>query len=226
MRNADLPTAIDVLQTGTYRRLPASIKDLAVALKPFTDDEALAIVARLEDALRTRMACRELVPAPLSDYSIRDGKVHFHVQGLFEAQLTASSGGQNSAVDAHVQSGISISDRPASASIDDRWWLLDLSFDVTPTGSCADSSSRIYPRKPKKAYRERLRVWGDQELAPRSQSEDAHDARSATGTEEAVAHADNADVKATNTEDLTETISPQETDSAAVKGQSSATPLY
>ncbi|CBQ72506.1 related to RNA polymerase II mediator complex protein pmc1 [Sporisorium reilianum SRZ2] len=157
MRNADLPTAIDVLQTGTYRRLPSSIKDMAVATKPFTDEQALAIVTRLEEALRTRMACRERVPAPLSSYSIRDGKVHFSVPGLFDAQLTASSGGQDAD-----------DDTPTSA--DDRWWLLDLSFDVAATGSCAESSTRSFPRKPKKAYRERLRVWGDQELAPKSQS--------------------------------------------------------
>ncbi len=182
MRNADLPTAIDVLQTGTYRRLPASIKDMAVAPKPFTDEQALAIVSRLEDALRTRMACRELVPAPLSNYSIRDGKVHFHVQGLFEAQLTASSGGQDDAADAHVQSTLPSADGEstadaAAANMDDRWWLLDINFDATPTGSCATSSRQAFPRKPKKAYRERLRIWGDQELAPRSQGHDADETK-------------------------------------------------
>ncbi|SNX84570.1 related to RNA polymerase II mediator complex protein pmc1 [Melanopsichium pennsylvanicum] len=179
MRNADLPTAIDVLQTGTYRRLPASIKDMAVAPKPFTDQQVLTIVSRLEDALRTRMACRELVPAPLSDYSIRDGKVHFRVQGLFEAQLTASSGGRDRASDAlaHSLSGADATSTAnevasAQASADDRWWLLDLSFDAIATGSCAASSSKAFPKKPKKAYRERLRIWGDQELAPRSQRVD------------------------------------------------------
>ncbi|KAJ1020606.1 hypothetical protein NDA16_003999 [Ustilago loliicola] len=185
MRNADLPTAIDVLQTGTYRRLPASIKDMAVALKPFTDEQALAIVTRLEDALRTRMACREHVPAPLSDYSIRDGKVHFRVQGLFEAALTASSGGQDEQADAHVQSALPAVDGAstveatanADANAEDRWWLLDLSFDVTPTGSCAASSSRMFPKKPKKAYRERLRIWGDQELTPRSYTQNGDESK-------------------------------------------------
>lgn len=179
MRNADLPTAIDVLQTGTYRRLPASIKDMAVAPKPFTDEQVLAIVTRLEDALRTRMACREHVPAPLSDYSIRDGKVHFRVQGLFEAALTASSGGRDEEADAHIQSTLPAADgastiqgaASADTSAEHRWWLLDLSFDVTPTGSCAASSLRMFPKKPKKAYRERLRIWGDQELAPRTHAQ-------------------------------------------------------
>ncbi|SOV06348.1 related to RNA polymerase II mediator complex protein pmc1 [Ustilago sp. UG-2017a] len=180
MRNADLPTAIDVLQTGTYRRLPSSIKDMAVAPKPFTDEQALAIVARLEDALRTRMACREYIPAPLSDYSIRDGQVHFRVQGLFEAALTASSGGRDEEADSHVQSAMSGADEAATtgdASAEDRWWLLDLSFDVTPTGSSAASSSRMFPKKPKKAYRERLRIWGDQELAPRPQVQSSDEAK-------------------------------------------------
>lgn len=175
MRNADLPTAIDVLQTGTYRRLPASIKDMAVAPPPLTDQQALAIVARLQDALRTRMACRELVPAPLSDYSIHDAKVHFHVRGLFRAQLTASSGGRDQDADRpdqHAETGAADA-ASSAASADDRWWLLDLSFDATPTGSCAESSLKLFPKRPKKAYRERLRVWGDQELAPRSQATDA-----------------------------------------------------
>lgn len=156
MRNADLPTAIDVLHTGTYRRLPASIKQMAVAPKPFTDQQALLIVSRLEDALRTRMACRELVPAPLSNYTIHDGKVHFHVPGLFQAQLTASGSAQHELT-------------PSSS--DDRWWLLDLTFDVIASGSCAASCNRAFPRKPKRAYRERLRVWGDQQLSPVIQSD-------------------------------------------------------
>uniref|UniRef100_V5EV45 Mediator of RNA polymerase II transcription subunit 14 n=2 Tax=Kalmanozyma brasiliensis (strain GHG001) TaxID=1365824 RepID=V5EV45_KALBG len=220
MRNADLPTAIDVLQTGTYRRLPTSIKDMAVAPKPFTDDQALTIVSRLEDALRTRMACRELVPAPLSNYSIRDGKVHFRVQGLFEAQLTASSGGQDTEVDAHIQSGLSTADTLATSPDDDRWWLLDLSFDVTPTGSGAESSNRVYPRKPKKAYRERLRLWGDQELAPRSQSEDADDAKSTTGTVEGATTVEDSDTKAVSAEETTEAALPttaEQDDTAAIK---------
>lgn len=214
MRNADLPTAIDVLQTGTYRRLPASIKDMAVAPKPFTDEQALEIVSRLEDALRTRMACRELVPAPLSDYSIRDGKVHFHVIGLFQAQLTASSGGQDEEADAHVHftlpvgDGASIAGGAASttASTDDRWWLLDLNFDVTPTGSCAASCNQMFPRKPKRAYRERLRVWGDQELAPRSQGADVDETKkdqseATAETKEPAADSDKIDEKPKSTED-------------------------
>ncbi|KAI3482535.1 hypothetical protein L1887_54840 [Cichorium endivia] len=148
---------------------------MAVAPPPLTDQQALAIVARLQDTLRTRMACRELVPAPLSDYSIHDAKVHFHVRGLFRAQLTASSGGRDQDADRpdqHAESGAADA-ASSAASADDRWWLLDLSFDATPTGSCAESSLKVFPKRPKKAYRERLRVWGDQELAPRSQATDA-----------------------------------------------------
>ncbi|KAJ9476256.1 Mediator of RNA polymerase II transcription subunit 14 [Pseudozyma hubeiensis] len=210
MRNADLPTAIDVLQTGTYRRLPASIKDMAVAPKPFTDQQALAIVTRLEDALRTRMACRELVPALLSNYSIHDGKVHFRVPGLFDAQLAASGAGQDGTVD-HP------SDEPTLPSPDDRWWLLDLSFDFTPTGSCAESSRKSFPRKPKRAFRERLRVWGDQELAPRPQSESTDESKSVpleTGATEIKVGADAQDAveQATALSEVKDSDNPKDMD--------------
>ncbi|KAN0064490.1 mediator complex subunit [Thecaphora frezii] len=156
MRNADLPTAIDVLRTGTYRRLPTSIKDMVVPAKPFTDEEAIEIVAQLEDSLRLRMACREIVPAPMSRYRIQDGKVHFRVPGLFETQLTASSSGL---------APTSASAEEAAAA--DRWWLLDLKFDIRITGSNAEAAIKLFPRKPRKAYRERLRIWGDHELEPK-----------------------------------------------------------
>ncbi|PWN51406.1 MED14-domain-containing protein [Violaceomyces palustris] len=153
MRNADLPTAIDVLRTGSYNRLPASIKDSAVALKPLTDEEAIEIVGQLDDALRMRMACNEIVPLPMSQYHVSDGRVHFKCPGLFEAQLTASG------------SGIPIQGGQVAAT--DRWWLLTLKFDLRIVGAGADTLRKAFPRIPKKAYKERLRIWGDKELEPR-----------------------------------------------------------
>ncbi|PWY99904.1 MED14-domain-containing protein [Testicularia cyperi] len=164
MRNADLPTAIDALRTGTYRRLPASIKDMAVAQPEFSDKQALAIVSRLNNALRTRMLCHEIVPAPLSTFTVADGKVHLRVDGLFEAYLTASGDAASPA----GPDGLPTSAEATGADLEDRWWLLDLKFDVAASGSCAVSTSQLFPKRPKKAYRERLRIWGDQELAPRS----------------------------------------------------------
>ncbi|SPO37762.1 related to RNA polymerase II mediator complex protein pmc1 [Pseudozyma flocculosa] len=158
MRNADLPTAIDVLRTGSYRRLPSSLKDMVVPPRPFSDAEAIEIVAQLEDALRLRMACREIIPAPMSRYRILDGKVHFRVPGLYETQLTASGSGA-------PPPGSAAAEAAAAA---DRWWLLDLKFDIRITGPNADAAIKLFPRKPRKVYRERLRIWGDHELEPRS----------------------------------------------------------
>ena len=174
MRNADLPTAIDVLRTGTYRRLPASIKDNVVPPKPFSDQEALDIVTKLQDALRLRMACREIIPTPMSRYHIQDGKVHFHVPGLFEADLTASGNDSATVVDGQ---------EPRLA----RWWLLDLKFDVRVTGANSEKTIKLFPRKPRKEFRERLRIWGDRELEPRGESAgapiDANNQQSVTGGE-------------------------------------------
>ena len=65
MSDADFVTAIDVLCTGTYQRLPASIKDSTVMPTPLNNEEARSIMANLDRILRARLAWTESIPMKL-----------------------------------------------------------------------------------------------------------------------------------------------------------------
>lgn len=103
--DADLVTAIDVLRTGTYKRLPKAIKDSTVPQEPMSDSEALDVMLQLDKVLQERLACAELAPLGLYLSKIESGKAYFEAPGLYNICLTTSG--------------------PAD---DDRWWLLEFSF--------------------------------------------------------------------------------------------------
>lgn len=103
--DADLVTAIDVLRTGTYTRLPKAIKDSTVPQDPMSDSEALDVMSQLDMVLRERLACSELAPLGLYLTKIESGKAYFEASRLYNICLTTSG--------------------PAD---DDRWWLLEFSF--------------------------------------------------------------------------------------------------
>jgi len=105
MFDADLVTAIDILRTGTYNRLPKAIKDSTVPQEPMTDSEALEVMSQLDMVLRERLAYSELTPLGLYLSKIESGKAYFEAPELYNICLTTSG--------------------PAE---DDRWWLLDFSF--------------------------------------------------------------------------------------------------
>lgn len=105
MSDADFVTAIDVLRTGTYQRLPASIKDSSVIPTPLSDADARKIMTNLDQVLRVRLAWTESVPVGLHLLRISDGKAYLEAPGLYDMCLTVSG------PEAH-----------------DRWWLLDFHF--------------------------------------------------------------------------------------------------
>ncbi|SPO26095.1 uncharacterized protein UTRI_02369 [Ustilago trichophora] len=194
MRNADLPTAIDVLQTGTYTRLPASIKIwlLHPSLSPTNKRSQSSRASKMPSVHAWPVEKSFQRPFPTTQYTM--ARCTFAFKASLKLNLLQ-------AAEVETQQPIrmfnplylppmeplpqtTLDSRP---SAEDRWWLLDLNFDVTPTGSCAASSTKMFPKKPKKAYRERLRIWGDQELAPKSQSHEAEEPKSdqADGTADA-----------------------------------------
>jgi mediator of RNA polymerase II transcription subunit 14 len=87
LRNHDLLTSLDVLTTGSYRRLPSCIKKLIVPPTPLSDTEILQILADMEDAIRYRLRMFEIIPVEMSEHRIADGRVYFTVPKLFEASL-------------------------------------------------------------------------------------------------------------------------------------------
>ncbi|RDX48026.1 MED14-domain-containing protein [Lentinus brumalis] len=87
LRNHDLLTSLDVLTTGTYRRLPACIKELVIPPTPLTDDEVSRTLADIEDAIRYRLRMSEIIPWEMSQYRIGNGRVFFTAPKLFELCL-------------------------------------------------------------------------------------------------------------------------------------------
>ena len=83
MSDADFVTAIDVLCTGTYQRLPASIKDSTVTPTPLSNEEARSIMANLDRTLRARLAWTESIPMKLRLQRIADGKAYMEMPGLY-----------------------------------------------------------------------------------------------------------------------------------------------
>jgi hypothetical protein len=95
LRHYDLVTAIEVLGSGTPQRVPSLLKvrigrsakrvsrhqltdriatrqDAMHSYKAYTDTEAIKIVENLDEAIRLRLACEELLPLPMMSYSISE----------------------------------------------------------------------------------------------------------------------------------------------------------
>lgn len=87
LRNHDLLTSLDVLTTGTYRRLPSAIKQLIIPPTPLTDEQVEKILADLEHSIRYRLRMDEIIPVEMVSYTVHDGRVFFTAPKLFEASL-------------------------------------------------------------------------------------------------------------------------------------------
>ncbi|EPT02595.1 hypothetical protein FOMPIDRAFT_1035808 [Fomitopsis schrenkii] len=87
LRNHDLLTSLDVLTTGSYRRLPSAIKKVVVPPTPLSDEEVSRTLADVENVIRFRLKMFELVPIEMSRYRIAEGRVYFTVPRLFEVSL-------------------------------------------------------------------------------------------------------------------------------------------
>ncbi|XP_071949525.1 mediator of RNA polymerase II transcription subunit 14-like [Antedon mediterranea] len=85
--NFSIPCAVDVLTTGRYRRLPTCIKDRIIPADPITASEKTSVLLRLNQIIQHRLVTSEM-PSQLSNLSIVDGTVKFHVPQEFEATLT------------------------------------------------------------------------------------------------------------------------------------------
>ncbi|KAL0581807.1 mediator complex subunit [Marasmius crinis-equi] len=87
LRNHDLLTSLDVLTTGSYRRLPTVIKKTIIPPTPLTDAQVLKTLKDIQDAIRYRLRLREVIPIEMSQYRIADGRVFFTAPNLFETSL-------------------------------------------------------------------------------------------------------------------------------------------
>ncbi|ESK91030.1 hypothetical protein Moror_16335 [Moniliophthora roreri MCA 2997] len=87
LRNHDLLTSLDVLTTGSYRRLPTAIKKSIIPPTPLTDAQVLKTLRDIQDVIRYRLRLREIIPIEMSRHRIADGCVYFTAPKLFEVSI-------------------------------------------------------------------------------------------------------------------------------------------
>ncbi|KAI9567227.1 mediator complex subunit MED14-domain-containing protein [Boletus coccyginus] len=97
LRNHDLLTSLDVLTSGTYKRLPSRIKKSIIPIPPLTDAEVIKTLGDMEEIMRYRLRMTEIIPVEMSQHQIglrlkllcdpAGGRVHFIVPGLFETSV-------------------------------------------------------------------------------------------------------------------------------------------
>lgn len=143
-RNHDVVTAVDVLSSGEpHSSIPARvIKDEAIGPGRITDEEAVEVIRELNQAIRVRLACSEILPSPFQSstaYQVSDGRVHLRAPDLFHITLTLSG-----------------------AQEDDRWYLLSIDFDFNVTGP----GQNKFPRDLWEIQREGFIANANEILAP------------------------------------------------------------
>ncbi|ESO84116.1 hypothetical protein LOTGIDRAFT_211073 [Lottia gigantea] len=82
-----LPSAIDVLTTGTYPRLPTCIREKIVPPDPITPQEKKETLHRLDQVIQYRLVSTDL-PPQMRKLNIAQGRVKFTVDHEFEVTLT------------------------------------------------------------------------------------------------------------------------------------------
>eukprot|EP00026_Physarum_polycephalum_P000776 Phypoly_transcript_00777.p1 GENE.Phypoly_transcript_00777~~Phypoly_transcript_00777.p1 ORF type:complete len:1315 (+),score=237.69 Phypoly_transcript_00777:105-4049(+) len=84
----DIPTAIDVLTTGTYQRLPTVIHQTAKKA-PLSDQEVASTIQRLDDLLCFRLLSSS-VPKQFTSVTVANGRVILTVSDEYTVHLTVN----------------------------------------------------------------------------------------------------------------------------------------
>ncbi|ORZ18119.1 mediator complex subunit MED14-domain-containing protein [Absidia repens] len=139
VRNFDILTAVDVLTTGTYQRMPTKIEDM-LPPAPLTDQQVLETFTKMNDEIRVRMLTKEILPSTMQKYRIANGRVYFCVNNEFDVSLTLMGN-----------------------SDDRKWWIvsLDILVQPSPGGSASDVDISLND-----VQRQRLRASAQRQLAP------------------------------------------------------------
>ncbi|KAJ3220213.1 Mediator of RNA polymerase II transcription subunit 14 [Clydaea vesicula] len=88
----DISTAIDVLTTGKYQRLPLVIKRRLIPPRLLSKSEIDFTYKKIEDIIRRRLFCDEVIPIQLRrGIKIGNGCVTFTVENEFKVSLTLVS---------------------------------------------------------------------------------------------------------------------------------------
>ena len=88
LRNADLLTALDVLGSGTYRRLPTMTTELYAPQKPMTREDVVRVMRETDGAIRMRLRTREVIPLEMNAYRV--GELSVGLENNLEQLLMCS----------------------------------------------------------------------------------------------------------------------------------------
>ncbi|KAH7889201.1 mediator complex subunit MED14-domain-containing protein [Phlebopus sp. FC_14] len=140
LRNHDLLTSLDVLTSGTYKRLPSGIKKSIVPIPPLTDAEVIKTLSDMEDTIRYRLRMTEIIPVEMSQHRIAGGRVHFTVPNLFETSICLRG-----------------------AKMDDGWFFVSVKFLFTVGG---DMTGRLeFPQEPTGVLKRHIADEADARMA-------------------------------------------------------------
>ncbi|KAG9451717.1 hypothetical protein H6P81_004621 [Aristolochia fimbriata] len=82
----DVPSAVEVLLTGSYRRLPKCIEDMGMQ-NTLTEDEQKPVLQKLDTLLRAKLL-EVSIPKESSEVIVSDGTALLRVEGEFKVLLT------------------------------------------------------------------------------------------------------------------------------------------
>jgi len=91
--NFSLPTAVDVLTTGTFNRLPKCIKTKIIADDAINPSDKERTIKRLNEVLQNRLVSSK-IPSEFTKIKIADGKVVVGVDNEFEVSLMLMGDGE------------------------------------------------------------------------------------------------------------------------------------
>ncbi|KAI9273703.1 mediator complex subunit MED14-domain-containing protein [Sporodiniella umbellata] len=145
VRNFDIATAVDVLTTGTYQRMPTKLKDM-IPPTPLTDKEVLEVFQNMNDTIRVRMLTEEVLPSPMKKYRIENGRIYFSIENEFEIALTLM--GQS-----HAR----------------RWWIvsLDILVQASACGGASDVDISLND-----VQKQHLRMNAQKQLIPPEENDE------------------------------------------------------
>nr|XP_019048596.1 hypothetical protein I302_02368 [Kwoniella bestiolae CBS 10118]OCF27526.1 hypothetical protein I302_02368 [Kwoniella bestiolae CBS 10118] len=97
-RNPDLLTALSLLTTGTYNRLPTNIIEPFIPKPPLTNSSILSLLKKLNRHVRYRLRCVDYLPPDLVVEGISDGQVYLRGGGEngWKARMTIVGFGEDS----------------------------------------------------------------------------------------------------------------------------------
>ncbi|KAG0985182.1 hypothetical protein G6F29_004223 [Rhizopus arrhizus] len=149
VRNFDIPTAVDILTTGTYQRMPTKLKDM-IPPTPLADEEVLDVFQKMNDTIRVRMLTEEVLPSPMQKYRIENGRIYFSIDNEFEIALTLMGQSHNR-----------------------RWWIVSLDI-LVQASTCGGAATDI-DISLNDAQKQHLRMNAQKQLIPPTTPEGGDD---------------------------------------------------